>query len=389
MMVAFLFSCAGDEADPEKGDEKRISRKAEIMMDKRYIQPYANAQLNAFCPATLQAEGELAGKITFNETEIPGGTQFLYLLDNRRAVVDFGLALFCVDLERQKTLNFYRKSSNAFIRAAEGPWFFYVSSFRLVRAEFDRVNVNDDGVFVPGLGEFSFLACFSPEEETFIAGIHNLGAPDQPVPSFEVYRKKYDALDYIWRLEIPGGVLTPPIDRTGQVILAASNIVSVVNNEGKKKKIIGGDFEVLSASVGPDDQLYMVLLFEDGKKLVAYDLFGEKKWACNIDLEELVQPPVVNDLATVYLVEKNGLTAYAEAKNLWHYPLLSGHPAVTAINDGMVVIADGSRLVCLDELGEERWVYVDKEGDNFVSPPVIDDRGQVLAASDKKIIILK
>lgn len=64
MMVAFFLSCAGDEAAPERGDEKRISRKAEIMMDKRYIQPYANAQLNAFCPVTLQAEGELAGKIT-------------------------------------------------------------------------------------------------------------------------------------------------------------------------------------------------------------------------------------------------------------------------------------------------------------------------------------
>jgi len=358
-------------------------------MDKRYIQPYAGTRLNSFLPVEITAEGRLAWKMTFNETDIPGGARFLYLLDDRRAIVDFGLALFCVNLDRKKTLDFYRESSNAFIRAAEGQEFFYVNSYRLMRVSFDSLNEDDEGYFIPGLGEFSQLFCLRPEAETFIAGVQNMGDPGRPEPSFEIFRKNYEGIFYVWQKKIPGDVILPPVSGAGQIIVATAGTVSLVDGEGNLRRIIQEEFNVLSGSLGPDDLLYLVVVAEAGPQLVAFDLFGEKRWACDISIEEPLQPPVVDSEGAVYLVGKNEIAAYREGRNIWTYPTLSGNPLATAAAGGRLVVADGTRLVCLDELGDELWVYIDKDGDSFVTPPVIDENGRVLAASDNKIVMIE
>ncbi|MBN1211618.1 MAG: PQQ-like beta-propeller repeat protein [candidate division Zixibacteria bacterium] len=358
-------------------------------MDKRYIQPYAGTRLNSFLPVEITAEGRPAWKMTYNETDIPGGAQFLYLLDNQRAIVDFGIAMFCVDLDRKKTLNFYRKSSNGFIRAAEGQEFYYVNSYRLMRVSFDDVDEDQEGYFIPNLGEFSLLTCLLPEKETFIAGVQDLGDPGKPEPALEIFRKNYEGIFYVWHKKLPGEFIQPPVSGSGQIVTAVAGTVSLVDGEGNLRRILQEDFSVLAASLGPDDLLYLVVTVEAGPQLAVYDLFGEKRWECAVSPEKPLQPPVVDNEGTVYLVGKNEITACRDGKNIWTYPTLSGRPLVTAAAGGRLVITDGTRLVCLDELGDELWVYLDRDGDRFVTPPVIDENGRVLAASDNKIVMIE
>jgi hypothetical protein len=389
IVLLLTLSCSGNDIKKDGSAVNDTSRKAEIKMDKRYIQPYAGTRLNSYLPVEIKAEGRLAWKMTYNETEIPSGARFLYLLDDRRAIVDFDLALFCVDLDRKKTLNFYRKSSNAFIRLAEGQDFYYVNSYRLMRVSFDKVDEDQEGYFIPGLGEFSRLTCLLPEKETFIAGVQNMGDPGKPEPSYEIFRKNYAGIFYVWQKKIPGHVVPPPVSGSGQVVIASAGTVSLLDGDGNLRRIIREDFRVLDGSLGPDDLLYLVVAVEDGYRLVVFDLFGEKRWECDIDMEEFLQPPVVNGEGTVYLVGKNEIAAFREGKKTWAYPVLSDTPRATAAAGGRLAIADGSRLVCLDELGEEIWTYLDEQGDVFVTPPVIDDKGRVLAASDNKIVMIE
>ena len=69
--------------------------------------------------------------------------------------------------------------------------------------------------------------------------------------------------------------------------------------------------------------------------------------------------------------------------------IFNHYSSATAFADNRLVVTDGGRIVCLDENGEELWKYVDKDGDVFVTPPVADSRGRILAASDRKILRLE
>jgi hypothetical protein len=363
--------------------------KVEARKDMRYTQPYANPQKNSFQPVKLIASGKLGKKITYNDGSVAGSASYIFLLDDDRAVIDFESAIFAVNMAERKCLGYKNKSRNSFVALGTGDIFYYAASNQLIQSTLSKFDARQPDFFVPGLGDFSQLCSFLPKDETFVAAVQNKGNPMYPDPSFSLFEKAYPALSENWKIKIPGTALPPPFSLSNLAILAKPNSISVIDDKGEQKGEFSDEFMPVSCSVGPDDIIYLVCSTKSGVMLQAFDLNLEKKWETVCDKANLEEPPIVDSTATVYLVGGGSVTAFQNGRLLWESPLGSSRAKGTLAGNGLLVISDSSRVVCLDRSGIVKWVYEDKNGEIFLTPPVIDSQGSVFVASNKTITMIE
>lgn len=366
-----------------------LVKEAKNTMNIRYEQPNANPQLNSYVDATVKAVGRLAWKAAFNAAGVPGSPRDLYVLDDRRALLDAGEAFFAFGLADRKELGFRRKSNNAFIALGPGTQFYFVDGYQLIRQDFERYSQSAEDFFVPGLGQYSVLSALFAGPETFIAGVQNLGNPRSPTTSFELYEKPYRGTARRWSHGFDGMVVRPPIDPSGAIVVARRDTATVIDRQGARQDIVMAPFQPISCSIGPDGLLYLV--GTNGAKVLlrACTLKGETRWEVPAAIPELLQPPIVNADGVVYLIALGSVKAFQDGQQLWEYPISSPNARATAFQDLRLVVADGARVVCLDESGRVLWSYEDKDSETFVTQPVLDPAGRVLVVSEKSIVVIE
>jgi len=388
-IVLLATSCrSGNQRDGATADTGSV-KEAKNTMTTRYEQPYANPQMNSCVDAPVKAAGRLAWKMAFNPAGLPGGPKDLYVLDDRRAILDAGDAFFAISLSDRKPLGFRNKSNNSFVALGAGTQFYFAYSYQLIRQDFEHYDQPAEDFFVPGLGQYSLLSSFSAGPETFIAGVQSMGNPQVPAQSFELYEKFYRGTARKWSHEFTGIVVTPPIDGSGTAIVARRDTVTVIDRQGVRADIVMAHFQPISCSIGPDGLLYLVGTTGAKVLLCACTLKGEMRWEVPVAIPELLQPPIVDADGVVYLVASGSVTAFQEGRRLWEYPLSSPSARASAFQDFRLIVADGARVVCLDESGRAVWSYEDKDGESFVTAPVLDPAGRVLVASGKSIVVIE
>jgi outer membrane protein assembly factor BamB len=393
-ILLLATSCrSGSERDRTIRDrttaDTALVKEAKNIMTIRYEQPYANPQLNSYVDAPVKASGRLAWKAAINSPGLQVGPQDLYVLDDRRALLDAGDVFFAIGLADRKELGFRRKSNNAFIALGPGTQFYFADGYQLIRQDFERYNQSAEAFFVPGLGQYSVLSALFAGPETFIAGVQGLGNPRVPTTSFELYEKPYRGTARRWSHGFDGMIVRPPIDPSGTAVVARRDTVTVVDRQGARQDIVMARFQPISCSIGPDGLLYLVGTTGAKVLLRACTLKGEMRWEVPAAIPELLQPPIVDADGVVYLVAPGNVTAFQAGKRLWEYPVSSPQPRATAFQDLRLVVADGARVVCLDESGRVLWSYEDKDGETFVTPPVLDPAGRVLVVSEKSIVVIE
>ncbi len=416
---------AGCSGTPKQEDVSGLGEKG-LIMTQRYIQPYANPQLNSCQGITLQAAGTLGWKFAFNTPEYPGGARYLHLIDGQRAIIDYEDIFFVLDLRSRRLIATPMKSANTFIRLDEGQKFWFCADYQLLGLEFDQIEkgkigqeVSDQAgeesetagqsegedssgeesgsaikhFFVPGLGQYSELKSLNPGPQSFIAGVQGFGNPMHPHRSFSLYQKPYPGTQKTWVRECEGLVVRPPFSPSGQAVIAHTDTMILYDRGGRIVGEVAGEkvgpFEPVTCSIGPDNRIYLVCTTEAGPRLRIYDFWGELMQEIGGVTAEPTQPPIVGVDSTVYLIDTAKVEAFKDGKKLWAYPLTSEAPAATVSGDGKLLITDGVRILCLDQGGEEVWSYKDEDGDLFTTPPVIDEAGHVLVASDNVIIMIK
>ncbi len=165
--------------------------------------------------------------------------------------------------------------------------------------------------------------------------------------------------------------------------------LAVIDRKGARKDIDIKPFVPVSCSIGPEGLLYLVGTAGGKTLLRACTLGGEAKWEVPVPASDLLQPPIVNADGVVYLVNAARISAFQEGKRLWEHPLSSPDARATAFQDLRLVVADGARVACLDESGRAVWTYEDKDGESFLTPPVLDPAGRVLVVSGKSIVVIQ
>ncbi|UCC44003.1 MAG: PQQ-binding-like beta-propeller repeat protein [Candidatus Zixiibacteriota bacterium] len=384
--LAFLaVACRAGHQDKTEL-RKPLAGEESNQMQSSYIQPHANPQLNSFLDYDVTAKGKKAWKFRYNDTSIPSNAQYLHLIDETRAVVDFERVFFAVNLGDRRTLGFRDKSVNTFIRLDEEGGFWFFSSHLLLRVSFEAFDDESrTGDLVPGLGDHSDLLCFAPREEDFIAGMLLLPYPKRHDISFALIKMKYGALLQEWKRAIPDTVIRTPVYGNGRTVLAYRDTISLVRSNNLVDRAVTGSFLPLSCSVGPDNLLYSVLQTEKGYVLAAHYDSGEPVWEIPTAVTAPVQPPVVGKHGLVFLVGAGQLEVVQDGEILWNAELKSDTPSATVTSNDRLLVADGDRIICFSAEGKTVWEYVDEEGDHFRTPPVVGPSGSVFVASDGAI----
>jgi hypothetical protein len=388
LAILFAVSSSGkrDAEDPPSAEGKN---QIEARLDMRYRQPYSNPQLNSFQPVKLTASGRLAWKIVFNDGSVPGEPEFILLLDDNFAIVDYGEAIFAVDLNKMKCLGYRSKSANSFVSIGPADTFYFADSFQLIRATLNDFKADPPDFFVPGLGQYSELRGLIPLENIFLAAVQNLGNRKYPAKSLTLFQKPYESLNCDWRLEFDGLVLSAPATSANQFAIARENTICLIDKQGKISRELPGEFSPISCSIGPDDIIYLVCATPAGPMLKALDQNLELKWEAVCGKQKLAQPPLVDPVPTIYLVGEGSVTAFQNGRMLWETPLSSESPAATMAQGGKMIISDGARIGCLNGAGTIDWSYEEKDGEIFLTPPVLDSKGRILVATAGAILMIE
>jgi hypothetical protein len=379
----FLLSASGRKLNvsPDKGDSK-----FEAGNDMRYMQPYANPQKNSFQPVKLTASGVMSWKITYADASVTGAAANIFLIDDSHAVIDYGRAIYAIDLDQRKKLGIQDKSANSFVALGKGDVFYYAASNQLIMGKIATFNERQPDFFIPGLGEFSSLLSLLPQAESFSAAIQNRGNPMYPDPTFSLFNKTYPSLGTIWSVGFPGTALAPAFFSDNSAILCKTDNLAIIDIKGQTISEFKDKFAPQLVSIGPDDTVYLFAQTPTGNKLIAFDMKLEKKWEAHSDKQNLSCPPIKGNAQTTYLLGNNTVTAYREGRLVWETRLMSDRARATLSGDNQLVISDGGRIICLGSDGFEKWIYEDKDGEIWSTPPVFDSQGNIFAASDKSII---
>jgi hypothetical protein len=388
ILAIFVISCNSKAETPKNID---VAGKEGQKMGNN-TQPFGNSQLNSLLPYNLSSKGAFAWKLEYNPENISGNATALLLLDDSKAILDYSMVFFGIDLYAQKVLGFQRKSLNTFVSGNKQE-FYAFSDYRLLKLRFDSFQTPPaDHYFVPGLGDYSELVAFIPGQDSFIAGVRNMGNPRFPQKAIGLLEKTYNGFNYTWNINFPGIVPPPPVSLDGNFVIAQKDLISIVGSDGKVKKEIKGEFIPICCSIGVDNLIYMICKTKSDYVIKAMDFEGNTRWECVTSISKPNQPPIVSNELTIFIVGNSKIEAFTNGQKLWEFLLTGSDSAsqlVSVSQDGMLLVSDGNRVICLNKTGELVWKFSIAKGGVFKTQPVLDSVGKVFVVTDRSIFALK
>ncbi|MGB9595312.1 MAG: hypothetical protein ACPL7B_03440 [Candidatus Poribacteria bacterium] len=390
LILAVLLVSCNSKAEISK---VKTSSKEEYKMTANNIQPFANPQLNSLIQNDLTAGGILASKLEYNTKDIPGGPTSLLLLNDSIALIDHSIVFFVIDVFNNKVIGFNKKSPNTFIIVGEQGNFYAFASYRLLKLKLEsfREFPPKEHYFVPGLGEYSELAVFIPKSDTYIVGTQSFGSPLDNLPVFGLLEKGYQGYKDLWNLTFDGFIPRPPVSIDGNIVVTQNNLVSIVDSNGKVKEI-KTDFIPISCSIGADNLIYMLCRVKNRTFIKAMDFDGNIHWECQTSINQPNQPPIVSKESMVYLIGSSKIEAFSNGEKKWEFRLTGSeteHQQASVSNDGILLVSDCDKLLCINKAGKQVWAFKVAEGETIMTQPVLDSVGKVFIATDKKILAIK
>ena len=388
IVLAFLVISCHTSNDMAISMDTKVKEVQKIMNNR---QPFSNSQLNSLLSYDLSAKGLLVWKLEYNQNNITGNAISLILLDDARAILDYSSVFFAINTFNQKVLGYRNKSENAFIILGEGQDFYSFQGYRLEKLRFDDFQASlEKRYFVPGLSEYSRLALFIPKSDTFIAGVQGTGDPKYHTPIFALREKQYKVSSSMWYLAYNGFAAMPPVSIDGNVVVAMNNLIRIIGIDGNIKKEIEGKFAPFCSSIGVDNIIYLFCKTELDYVIRAMDFDGNIKWECPTSITKPNQPPIVSNESIVYIIGSSKVEAFANGEKLWDFELIGNSRQLASVSrDGMLLVSDGNRVICLSKTGELSWKIQSGSGETFMTQPVLDSVGKVFVATDKSIVVLQ
>lgn len=150
-----------------------------------------------------------------------------------------------------------------------------------------------------------------------------------------------------------------------------------------------GEFEPQSISLDEAGRIYM--LAQLGKRVELWLLTpsGERLYAFPLAPgADVAHPPIVGYDHTVYLLADNLIVAVGtDGRVKWTKPA-KGKAAGAAVDPtGQLLVSEGNSVVVYSATGERSVISTLPE--SLVTPPILTESGEILAASDRRLYILE
>ena len=362
-----------------------------MKIDSLYAQRFANARLNGAVAAPCSAQGVMAwsqvlarGKPVEARGLLTVGE--IVLVDTLQSIIAYsaaGVRLW----ERDK---FY--GTPVVIRDG---LIYYTRAARRSRMEVIDTNntVKHSDVWIPNVSEQAALILFDPFEVGMTAQVQMSDVPDADEQEVLIYQRVDGGLGFAWSCAFPHGraSLPPIICREQSRLVAAVDAEAMVFELFSKQRSaqplarfplpFGMQTQWLSADA--TGLLYWCGIDRRRAALCVTDLTGKEvwRWMATGGLsgqEQWVAPAVVSD-ACAHIVTSQAIYAVANGKNVWDFKSSTPLVGATALNEGSLLVSSAKSFMRFDATGK---VVCDVPSDvAYVTPPVVDTKGNVYVAS--------
>lgn len=180
------------------------------------------------------------------------------------------------------------------------------------------------------------------------------------------------------------------------LVLATDGSVLLANWDLKLRAELHGDFSPLAMSLDDAGRIYLVakvpladsrqsetvlwVLSYGGERLVDVELSDEPR---------AYTPPIVGYDGTIYLLLGDTIRALnADGSDRWEANTGAPIAGAVVLKDGHLLVTVGPYIFAFDEQGERRILFA-LEGEQWTTPAILTERGQMLAASDRRLYSLK
>jgi len=237
------------------------------------------------------------------------------------------------------------------------------------------------------------LQLLVPFEKTFLNVVQYYDKMEDYEAAFNLNFNEYGSPTCEWGHEFDGVMALPPLfcEQTGLIILAGRDNVLIFDAESGNEK---SNFQlplqkVLNWSGSPEGMLYFLGEIDDKNTLMAVEANGEIKWQWSpTDSQEWVanQPPIVGLDGKICVLSDKAVRCLKDGREQWKYELTAPYFGCSAA-DGSFLVTNTNRLVHLSPDGREK-LSVDLP-EPPVTPPTLNEKGQVLIATNSKILCIE
>jgi hypothetical protein len=396
-IIAGCFSfCDGFEKTFEN---KRIIPKERDIMFKldsvEYPVQYANVQHNSHIGLTAGAKGALLWSKEYLDAEAditPAPGTVLVKGDTIGLVSPDNLLVYTTDGSYKYMLPIGRNTPVVF---GSGAFAYLGHSYLLNYQEYSKKVILEGGEF-PSLEQWAYVMVFKPGMSDFQAAVQFTGGPRPPrkPPRFDVYRKEIEKsrirADYTGKGTIEHAMLTNDDRRFVLIQGQRVNLVETVNMK------VESHFEleyadIQSASLDPAGNLVFIGRGAknrgDRPYLSMFTLAGRLLWECPLQDPQVQQPPACGGAGQVYVMDAGSLKSISNGRVAWSHPAKGRDRAwATVTKDDAAIIVQAGWLTVYDATGAVKFsVQAAKDGEYFDAPPVVDAKGRIYMAGNKKL----
>ena len=196
-----------------------------------------------------------------------------------------------------------------------------------------------------------------------------------------------------WGHMANGMMALPPLygEKTNQIILAGEQNIQVFDAKTGDEP---GKFalpmpEMYNWSGSPEGMLYFLGKIDDKNTLMAVETNGEIRWQWSpTESQEWIanQPPIVGLDGKICVLSDKAVWCLEDGREQWKYELTT--PCFgCSMADGSFLVTSADKLVHLSPDGREK-LSVDLP-ESPVTPPTLNEKGQILIATNSKILCIE
>ncbi len=182
------------------------------------------------------------------------------------------------------------------------------------------------------------------------------------------------------------GMLTAAVG--DEVVAAIPDRIYLMDQNLKIKAAFEAEFAPLAMSLDEAGRIYLVSSAKDHIHLSLITPAGDQLYSFDLPPgTNVTQPPIVDYDHTAYLVAGQRIIAVDQHGKLkWSKNTPGSVAGASVTTDDHLLVAEGGTVALYDDRGVRRQVF--QAGEEFVTPPILTAKGEILVASKTHLYCL-
>lgn len=173
------------------------------------------------------------------------------------------------------------------------------------------------------------------------------------------------------------------------IVVSYTGKIELLDKDFKATPLYENNFTTLSISLDEDQNIYLIILTENGiKELHVITFSGNEIFKSEIPLTDENYPPVLGYNGNIYLIIKNKIQVYNPEKGLVWEKSTGNIRGCLMLADNHLLVSEDKYIIAFDPEGERKFVFM-FENEFPVTEPFLSSDGEIFVATQRNLYCLR